>query len=63
MAVTVHDIEAVTNKTCYFGRALRVSPQQLRDVAECEGRELIRREAGLLRACPARRDRQDRHSR
>ncbi|PRC55543.1 hypothetical protein C6A85_43155, partial [Mycobacterium sp. ITM-2017-0098] len=26
-------------------RALRISPQQLRDIAEREGRELIRREA------------------
>lgn len=33
-------------------RALRVTPQQLRDVAEREGRELIRREAAYRRGRP-----------
>jgi predicted phosphoribosyltransferase len=33
-------------------RALRVSPQQLRDVAEREGRELIRREAAYRAGRP-----------
>jgi len=34
-------------------RALRVSPQQLRDIAEGEGRELIRREAAYRGGRPA----------
>ena len=36
-------------------RALRVTPQQLRDVAEREGRELIRREAAYRGGRPPRR--------
>ena len=40
----------VSSSTTTYVRALRVTPQQLRDVAEREGRELIRREAAY-RGC------------
>ena len=44
-------------------RGLRITPQQLRDIAEAEGRELIRREVAYRGGwLPARRRREDSHS-